>query len=106
MPKPAKRSTGELAMTAQLHKYPGWVPEYAFCPGRRWRFDLANPALRLAIEIDGGTGAQRHGAVWHRAKDYEKSNEAIARGWRVLHGTTEMAMDGSLLKFVKRCMRE
>ena len=100
----AKVSKGEMAMWAQLKRYPGWVQEYRFAPPRRWRFDFAYPATRLAVEIDGGSGFQGHGQVWNRAADYEKNNEAICRGWRVIRGTTEQAENGQLLEFVKRCL--
>ena len=32
----------------------GCVREHRFAPPRRWRFDLAWPAERLAVEVDGG----------------------------------------------------
>lgn len=58
------------------------VEEYAFAlPHRRWRFDLAWPAAKLAVEIDG-TG--RHNTIAGMANDDEKINEAIILGWRVL----------------------
>jgi very-short-patch-repair endonuclease len=55
--------------------------EVQFHPKRKWRFDLAYPALKLAIEIDG-TG--RHNTVAGMANDDEKLNEAIIMGWVVL----------------------
>lgn len=97
-------SSGEIALWAQIRWFDGWVREYRFAPPRRWRFDFANPQLKLAIEVDGGTGAMRHGQLWEREKDYEKRNEAIALGWRVLIGTTAMALDGRLVAYLKRCL--
>ena len=98
-----KLPVGEIALWAQLKGQPGWVREYRFAPPRKWRFDFANPAIRLAVEIDGGTGDHRHGTVWGREADNEKRNEAVARGWRVLVGSTEQAQDGRLLAFIRRC---
>lgn len=59
------------------------VAEYLFDRERRWRFDLAfPPPIRLAIEFDGaGWGHMTHGG---RRKDFEKRNEAVRQGWRVL----------------------
>ena len=32
----------------------GFTQEYRFHPARRWRFDVAWPAQRIAVEVDGG----------------------------------------------------
>lgn len=101
---PRKKSNGELALQAQLRKLPGWVREYKFHPRRKWLFDFANPAVRLAVEIDGGSATQGHGQVSSRERDYLKQNEAIAHGWRVLRGSTRQAEDGRLLEYIKRCL--
>lgn len=56
---------------------------YRFHPTRRWRFDFAWPARRVACEIDGGqwrAGGGRHNGD----PDREKLNTAAALGWRVL----------------------
>jgi len=73
------------------------VAEHAFCDGRRWRFDFAWPAQRVALEVQGGiwgTGprckacgqrrAGRHSRGSGLRKEYEKLNAAAALGWRVL----------------------
>jgi hypothetical protein len=70
--------------------------EYRFCD-RAWRFDLAWPRWKVAIEIEGGvfgrgkpcpacgrrrTGA--HSSVGGLLRDIEKYNAAAALGWRVI----------------------
>jgi very-short-patch-repair endonuclease len=96
-----RMSAGELAIWAQLQTIGGnWVREYRFAPPRRWRFDFANIGAKIAIEVDGG--AKAHAWVSGREKDYEKQNEAMARGWRVLRGSTEQAENGWLIAYVKR----
>ena len=65
--------------------------EYAFVPGRRWRFDAAWPAQRVAVEVDGGIwrmGRHVRGAGYER--DCEKLNTAAAQGWLVLRVTPQM----------------
>lgn len=57
------------------------VREYRFHPVRKWRFDMAWPAVKLAVEIDG---RGRHQTVVGVRRDTEKINEAIKLGWRVL----------------------
>jgi Uncharacterized protein conserved in bacteria len=63
--------------------------EWRFHPTRRWRFDFAWPAQRVAVEIDGGqwaSGGGRHATD----ADREKLNAAAAHGWRVLRFSREM----------------
>lgn len=55
--------------------------EYRFHPERRWRFDVAFPSQRLAIEFDG---RGRHQTVVGARGDSEKRNAAVCMGWRVL----------------------
>ena len=65
----------------------GCVREHRFAPPRRWRFDLAWPAERLAVEVDGGrwqSGGGRHAT----AGDYVKLRAAVTLGWRVLRFTS------------------
>lgn len=62
---------------------PDPVAEYRFHPTRRWRFDYAWPARRVAVEVDGGqwqAGGGRH----NTDPDRLKLNVAAALGWRVL----------------------
>ena len=59
------------------------MAEYRFHPERRWRFDFAFPAQRLAVEFDGGQWVIA-GGRHNRDGDREKLNTAAAMGWRVL----------------------
>jgi very-short-patch-repair endonuclease len=61
------------------------VTEYRFAHPRRWRFDIAIPNERIAIELEGGvfTGG-RHTRGTGYLNDMEKYNAATALGWRVL----------------------
>lgn len=62
--------------------------EYTFHPERKWRFDWAIPALKIAIEYEGGIfmaeGNKGHGSVGGILRDIEKYNEATVLGWRVI----------------------
>ena len=62
---------------------PAGEREYRFHPSRRWRFDWAWPAAKLAVEIDGGQWVRR-GGRHNSDKDREKLNAAAVLGWRVL----------------------
>lgn len=85
-PRSSVRSQAEQALLKSLRDNPltGWdlVVEHRFHPVRLWRFDIAFPSQRLAIEIDG---RGRHQTVVGVRRDCEKHNEAVRLGWRVLH---------------------
>lgn len=56
--------------------------EFPFDDERKWRFDLAFPSQKLAIEFDGaGFGHMSHKG---RREDFEKRNAAVVAGWKVL----------------------
>lgn len=66
--------------------------EHQFHPTRKWRFDLAIPSIKLAIEYNGhgstgGGHIGRHASITGMSGDCEKLNEAQRLGWRVLQFT-------------------
>lgn len=66
-----------------------FTEEHRFHPIRMWRFDLAVPSHKLAIEYQGhaglrGGGASGHSTISGLTKDCEKMNQAQSLGWRVL----------------------
>lgn len=62
------------------------VRECRFHPTRRWRFDLAWPDLKVAVEVDGiGFG---HQSIAGRKADNEKQNHAVLDGWSVFRFCT------------------
>ena len=66
------------------------IREYKFLTDRRFRFDLAIPGIKLAIEFEGGIfsgGAHTRGK--HYASDVKKYNLATIHGWKLLRFTTE-----------------
>lgn len=83
--RPSKRSLAEEALAEALaaDPLPGWdlTREFVFHEERKWRFDFAFPSVKLAVEVDG-SGHQRFARA---TQDYEKGNEAVLLGWRVLH---------------------
>src|SRR3990172_7771058 len=63
----------------------GWESEYKFYPTRKWKFDFANPNLKIAIEQEGGVWISgRHNRGKGFLNDMEKYNSATVMGWRVL----------------------
>ncbi len=71
--------------------------EYKFNPDRKWRFDIAWPKYKIAIEIEGGIWIQgRHNRGAGMIKDMEKYNSANMLGWMLLQYTPQ-----NLSNFVK-----
>lgn len=68
-----------------------------------WRFDVAIPSLRIAIEIEGGihTGG-RHTRGKGYAGDVDKYNAATVLGWKVLRYTHIYHSYSDVLKDLER----
>jgi very-short-patch-repair endonuclease len=65
-----------------------YVAEHVFAKPRRWRFDCAWPAEKVAVELEGGVWSSgRHTSGIGFSKDLEKLNAAVELGWRVLRYT-------------------
>jgi len=63
--------------------------EYKFLLDRKFRFDIAIPNLKIAIEFEGGIWINgRHTRGKGYATDTEKYNLAVLHGWKVLRYTT------------------
>ena len=78
--------------------------EYRFHPVRRWRFDFAWPAVKVAVECDGGQWV-RNGGRHNRDSDREKLNAAACLGWRVLRYSGKMLNDSDkVIGQVKRAL--
>jgi len=70
-----------------------------------WRFDIAWPHAKLAVEVDGGgfvNGGHNRGA--HMESDCAKLSTAVAMGWRVLRVTPRQVKDGRALKWVEAAL--
>ncbi len=92
-----------LALQIRAMRLPTPEREFQFDPARKWRFDLCWPALKLAVECDGGqwtTGGGRHAT----AADYDKMNSAILAGWRPLRFTGSQIKDGSAIQLLERVL--
>jgi very-short-patch-repair endonuclease len=65
------------------------VREHRICKDRMWRFDFAIPALKIAVEFEGGIFLHNsgHKTAKHYTKDTDKYNRATADGWKVIRIT-------------------
>lgn len=83
--RPLKHPRADWIAAAAEFGLPPFVREFRFHPVRRWRFDYAWPAQRVALEVDGASGSYgRHSRPGGMRADHEKLNTATAMGWRVL----------------------
>lgn len=70
---------------------PPLVKEYVFHQGRKWRFDRADPASQVAIEIEGGVWQGKgHANPYRFEEDCEKYNAAARQGWILQRFTPQM----------------
>lgn len=73
------------------------VAEYRFAAPRKWRFDRAWVAHKVAVELEGGVWTRgRHVRPAGFLADIEKYNHAAASGWRVLRYTADTLDDDPL----------
>ena len=79
--------------------------EHKFDEHRRWRFDYAWPAQRVALEVEGGAwtgGRHTRGAGF--LADIEKYNAANLAGWHVYRCTPEQAQNGEIMDTLRQAL--
>ena len=91
-----------LKLLQQRFKNEEIVKEFRYHPTRRWRFDYAIPAKKVAVEVDGGvwTGG-RHINPAGYINDMEKLNTAASMGWLVLRIVREECFLQKTLNLIK-----
>lgn len=92
-PDKAKDFAGQIAAALNMLGI-GCEREYRFIRDRRFRFDIALPGYKIAIEFEGGifTGG-RHTRSKGYANDAKKYNLATMHGWKLLRYTTEITKE-------------
>lgn len=97
---------GMIEQYCRLSGYPVPVGEHRFHPTRMWRFDVAFPGAKLAVEIEGGAWtAGRHTRGKGYEADAEKYSEAALLGWRVLRATPGMVNRGVVYGWLDRAFK-
>jgi hypothetical protein len=70
-----------------------------------WRFDLAYPQYKIAIECEGGTWANgRHSRGKGYENDARKYNRATELGWRVFRFTGDMVASCEAIHTLERVL--
>lgn len=106
--EPTSESKGEAMFFFQCKatKLPLPDREFKFKDDRRWRFDFAWPACRVAVEIEGGVWTEgRHTRGGGYIADMEKYNAAGALGWLVLRFDSAQVKSGVAIKEVESILK-
>lgn len=88
------RDASIFAAVCKSEGFPEPFFEYRFHPIRRWRFDVAWPVSRMALEWEGivwyGGRKSRHQTAKGYEGDCRKYNAAAVLGWTVLRYPQKM----------------
>lgn len=88
------------------HKGIKAVTEHRFHPKRLWRFDIAFPDLKIAVEVEGGVWSNgRHTRGSGFINDMEKYNAATSMGWYLLRTTPDFLLSGKFLDVVETTIK-
>lgn len=106
----AKRESLESKFYLQLMAFKltnGCEKEFLFHPTRKWRVDFAWPAIKLLVEIEGGTkyGNSRHSKGFGFDADAEKYNTASAMGFVLFRFSGEMIKSGEAISFLEKYLK-
>ena len=98
-----KSKVSDLLIHLRARKLTSPIVEYRFHDTRKWRFDLAWPEIKLAVEVHGGAFTQgRHNRGLGFTADREKMNEALLLGWQVIEVTSEQVKSGQAIDWIER----
>lgn len=96
-----------LAESMRLHGLPTPEREFRFHEHRKFRLDFAWPALRWAVEIEGGIyrgGGHTH--VKDLKRDMVKGNLLAMGGWRLLRFHGDQVRSGEAVATIKQALSD
>jgi very-short-patch-repair endonuclease len=94
-----------LAYQCQADGLTEFEQEYRFHVERRYRLDLAFPAAKVGIEIEGALfSAGAHSRPLGILRDMAKHNLLIFLGWRVLRYTPTQVRSGEAIEGLKQLL--
>jgi very-short-patch-repair endonuclease len=96
-----------LAFQLSARGIRGFKREVEFHPKRKFRFDFAFCAEKLAVEVEGGQYVHgRHQRSGGFATDCIKMAEAALLGWTVLRFATQQVVNGEAADYIERTLRK
>ena len=99
-----KRWERELLYHIKVAGIPEPKTQYKFHPKRLYRSDIAWPAIRFMVEVDGGTWLEKSGhqtGVGYE-RDRIRDAEAFLQGWIVLRVTPGMIDSGVAIHYIEK----
>lgn len=104
LPEPVR----ELRFAAEyVGKGKGLRERLAAAGLKDWRFDMAWPELKFAVEVEGGTwigGRHNRGAGFEA--DAIKYGEAMRLGWTVYRCTTGIIKSGQAVELIEALIKQ
>lgn len=99
---PKKTGQPGFPIACKCHGLPEPTSEFVFAAPRKWRFDWAWPAAKIALEIEGGAWiGGRHTRGKGYIADLEKYNAAATLGWLLVRATPQMVISGEVFEWLK-----
>lgn len=83
-------------------------PEFYFCTERQFRLDYAIPEFKIAIEQEGGIymkGNSGHSSGTGIARDMEKNNLLVSKGWRLIRRQPSEMMTMVTIDLIKKALQ-
>lgn len=114
--KPVKAQTVQRQPNAHLSRFlfeltllklPQPETEFRFHDERQWRFDVAWPEQKIAVEYQGIFGKQNasHASLGGLMRDYRKFTEASLLGWTLILIDAESVNSGEAHGWVQRAFK-
>lgn len=104
-PKPPQPTTDMFTKLCNSQLHVECIKEHRFYQPRKWRFDYAIPAYKIALEVEGGVWTQgRHTRPQGFLGDIEKYNTATLLGWRVFRTTPKALVSGKTILLLKNAI--
>lgn len=101
----ARQRAERFLLLCTAHRVPRPEREHRFHPTRKWAFDFAWPALKIALESEGGSwSGGRHTRGKGFAQDCEKYTEAALDGWCVLRVLSAQLCTDATIALVRRAI--
>lgn len=98
-------AASKLPTPEMEYRFTSELPPDSWWGKRRWRADLAWPALRIMVEVDGGLYIRgRHCRAAGIEGDMDKSNCATELGWEVYRFSPAMVTDGRAIATLRRAL--
>lgn len=80
--------------------------EFKFCEMRKFRFDIAFPSQKVAIEVQGGLWIKgAHSRPVGIKRDMSKRNLATILGWKIIEVQPKELLMLQTVELLKKCLK-